>query len=114
MLEGLLRVRYERFLVARSSSSGAVSRRIWSSSAARSGVIESTESPARRLAFVSPSVTYGPEAPLLQDDRLLADGILPQLLERRGRRAAAALARLGELRERLIQRDREHLLLVVE
>ena len=57
MLDGLLRLCYERFLGARFFLTGPRSRRSWSSSAARSGVIDSTESPARRLAFVSPSVT---------------------------------------------------------
>src|SRR5581483_11676847 len=39
---------------------GAVSRRIWSSSLARSTVTPSMVSPLRSEAFVSPSVTYGP------------------------------------------------------
>src|SRR6478752_10100855 len=52
----------ERFLVVRFFT-GPRSRRAWSSSAARSEVIVSTESEARRLAFVSPSVTDGPNRP---------------------------------------------------
>src|SRR6185312_3687748 len=54
------------------------------------------------------------KAALLEHDRLLRDRILAQLLQRRRRGATTALARLGELRERLLQRDREHLLLAVE
>ena len=58
---------YDRFFAARFVRFGAGprSRRSWSSSAARSWVIDSTESPARRLALVSPSVTYGPKRPSL-------------------------------------------------
>src|SRR6478752_3602120 len=56
----------------------------------------------------------GPEAALLEDDRLLADGVVAELLQGRRRRPATALARLRELGERLLERDREHLLLAVE
>src|SRR4051794_12336972 len=49
--------------VRRFGVAGPRSRRAWISSTARSGVIDSTESPARRLAFVSPSGTYGPKRP---------------------------------------------------
>src|SRR5688500_14420531 len=42
---------------------GPLERRSASSSAARSIVIDSGSSPRRRLAFVSPSVTYGPKRP---------------------------------------------------
>jgi hypothetical protein len=45
------------FLVAFFFLLGPASRRIWSSSAARSMVMFSTVSPLRRLALVSPSVT---------------------------------------------------------
>src|SRR4051812_24150041 len=55
-----------------------------------------------------------PEATLLQDDGLLPPGVLAALLERRGGGAAAPLLRLGELGERLLERDREHLLLGLE
>src|SRR4051794_33882302 len=54
------------------------------------------------------------ETPLLQDDRLLADRILAELLQRGRGRAAAALLRLGQLGEGLLERDREHLLLGLE
>src|SRR3954451_14199686 len=56
----------------------------------------------------------GAEPALLEDDRLAADGIVPELLEGRRRFAAAALARLGELEERLVERDREELLLALD
>src|SRR5436190_65301 len=42
---------------------GPLARRSTRSSAARSMVISSTESPFRRLALDSPSVTYGPNRP---------------------------------------------------
>jgi len=42
---------------------GAAARRSASSSMARCGVIDSIESPLRSDAFVSPSVTYGPNRP---------------------------------------------------
>ena len=45
----------------------------------------------------------GAEAAVLEDDRLAADGVVAELLERRGGRPAAALAGLGELRERLFE-----------
>ena len=82
---------------------------------ARSRVTVSTESPARRVALVSPSVTYGAEAAVLDHDRLPADRV--------GRRApcsggAAAAARraawAARERERLLERDREQLLLGLE
>src|ERR671916_1831734 len=44
---------------------GAFARRSASNSEARSSVICSTLSPLRRLALVSPSVTYGPNRPSL-------------------------------------------------
>ena len=44
---------------------GPRARRSASSSAARSSVIDITSSPLRRLALVSPSVTYGPNRPSL-------------------------------------------------
>ena len=56
-------------LLGRSSSrvrfTGPRARRSASNSAARSSVIDSTSSPLRRLALVSPSVTYGPNRPSL-------------------------------------------------
>src|SRR5690606_25280725 len=44
---------------------GPRARRSASNSEARSSVIDSTSSPLRRLALVSPSVTYGPNLPSL-------------------------------------------------
>ena len=99
---------------AASSSPGRARGAPARSSAARSGVISSTVSPARRLAFVSPSVTYGPKRPSLSDDRLPAHRVVAELRERRRGGAAAALLRLGEQRERLVERDREQLLLGLE
>ena len=57
MLDGRVAPGYERFFGVALLLHGPRSRRSWSSSAARSGVIDSIESAARRLAFVSPSVT---------------------------------------------------------
>src|SRR6185312_5268387 len=51
------------FLAAFFLVAGPRARRSASSSPARSRVIVSTSSPLRRLAFVSPSVTYGPNRP---------------------------------------------------
>ena len=48
-----------------------------SSSAARSSVTPSTVSPRRRLAFVSPSVTYGPKRPSLTTIGLPVAGSAP-------------------------------------
>src|ERR1700710_2108578 len=55
----------------------------------------------------------GAEAAFLEDDRLAADRIVAQLLERRLGLAAPG-ARLGELRQGLVERDREELLLGVQ
>src|SRR5438270_8968332 len=51
------------FAVRLRGVAGPFARRSASSSAARSMVISSTLSPLRRLALVSPSVTYGPNRP---------------------------------------------------
>src|SRR5581483_3649199 len=91
-------VRYERFRVVRFFT-GPRSRRAWSSSAARSGVTDSIESPARRLAFVSPSVTYGPNRPSLRTIGLPLAGSAPSSLSGGAaarpprRRGSASLAR---------------------
>ena len=66
----------------------------------------------RSEALVSPSVTYGPNRPSLTTIGLLrhrVDAQLPQ--RRRGGRAPAALLGLGEDRRRLVEGDREQLLL---
>src|SRR6476619_6106452 len=55
-----------------------------------------------------------PEPAFLQDDRLAARGIVSQLLQRRRRRPAPTRARLRELRQRLVERDLEELLLAVQ
>src|ERR1700757_4288186 len=47
------------------------------------------------------------EAPFLEHDRLAADRVVAQLLERRSGRSAPALPGLCELGERLVQADRE-------
>ena len=95
---------------------GPASRRICSSSAARSMVMFSTVSPLRRLALVSPSVTYGPKRPSFTTTGFSDTGSLPSSLQRRGRRglAAAELLRLGEDLHRLVEGDGEQLLLGVE
>src|SRR4051795_7005087 len=80
MLRCLLRLCYERFFAARFFLTGPRSRRSLSSSAARSGVIDSTESPALRLAFVSPSVTYGPKRPSFRTTGCLLTGSSPSSL----------------------------------
>ena len=54
------------------------------------------------------------EPALLEDDRLPADRVVAELLQRRRGRSAAALFRLGELGQRLVEGDREQLLLAVE
>src|SRR5690349_16050194 len=56
----------------------------------------------------------GPEAALLEHDRLAADRVVAQLLEGRSGRPAAARLGLAELREGLFQADREELLLPVQ
>src|SRR3954452_2701622 len=56
----------------------------------------------------------GPEPAFLEDDRLAADRVVAELLERGRGCAAAALARLGPPGERLLERDREELLLRVD
>ena len=56
---------------------GPRARRSASSSAARSSVIDSTSSPLRRLALVSPSVTYGPNRPSLMTIGLPVAGSAP-------------------------------------
>ena len=56
---------------------GPRARRSASSSAARSSVIDSTSSPLRRLALVSPSVTYGPNRPSLITIGLPVAGSVP-------------------------------------
>ena len=56
---------------------GPRARRSASSSAARSSVNDSTSSPLRRLALVSPSVTYGPNRPSLMTIGLSVAGSLP-------------------------------------
>ena len=66
---------------------GPRSRRSASSSAARSMVISSTASPLRRLALVSPSVTYGPKRPSRTTTGLPVAGSSPS--SRSGAAAAA-------------------------
>ena len=82
------------FLAAFFLVAGPRARRSASSSAARSMVIDSTSSPLRRLALVSPSVTYGPEPALADGHRALGHRVGAQLLAaarpRRGGRAAWA------------------------
>src|SRR6476660_368948 len=56
---------------------GPRARRSASSSEARSSVIDSTSSPLRRLALVSPSVTYGPKRPSLMTIGLSVAGSAP-------------------------------------
>src|SRR5712691_2772826 len=56
----------------------------------------------------------GAEATVLEDDRLPAHRVVAELAEGRSGRAAAALPRLGELRDRLVERNREELLLRVQ
>ncbi len=56
---------------------GAFARRSTSSSAARSIVIDSTASALRSEAFVSPSVTYGPNLPSLTTTGLPVSGSSP-------------------------------------
>ena len=56
---------------------GPRARRSASSSDARSSVIDRTSSPLRRLALVSPSVTYGPKRPSLITIGLPDTGSLP-------------------------------------
>ena len=56
---------------------GPRARRSASNSAARSSVIDTTSSPLRRLALVSPSVTYGPNRPSLITIGLPVAGSLP-------------------------------------
>ena len=105
MLDGLLRLCYERFLGARFFLTGPRSRRSWSSSAARSGRDRFDGIPGPEAGVRLPVGHVGTEAALLQDDRLLADGILAELLERRGGGAAPPLLRLGQLGERLLEGD---------
>src|SRR5213078_2083732 len=52
-------------------------RRSASSSTARSSVSDSTASPPRRLALVSPSVTYGPNRPSLTTTERPDEGSWP-------------------------------------
>src|SRR5439155_12334168 len=66
---------------------GPFARRSASSSTARSSVSDSTASPARRLAFVSPSVTYGPNRPSLTTTGRPDEGSCPS--SRNGAFAAA-------------------------
>ena len=81
---------------------GPRSRRSASSSAARSMVISSTASPLRRLALVSPSVTYGPKRPSRTTTGLPWRGRRRARAAGRPRgRPAAAGLRLGEQRQRL-------------
>src|SRR4051812_35584817 len=54
------------------------------------------------------------EPALLEDDRLPADRVVPELLQRRRGGPPAPLLRLGQLGERLLQAGREELLLGVE
>jgi hypothetical protein len=76
------------------------SRRIASSSKARSGSISSMRSPLPIDAFVSPSVTYTPNA-VLGDHRAFADRVGAELLERARWPpcCAAALEHLGLLED---------------
>src|SRR6266508_5797297 len=67
---------------------GPLARRSANSSAARSMVTSSTESPRRSDALVSPSVTYGPNRPSLITMGLSVAGSLPS-----SRSGAAADAR---------------------
>ncbi|SEB32599.1 hypothetical protein SAMN04490220_0015 [Rhodococcus jostii] len=53
------------FFAAAFFFTGPRARRSASSSEARASVMDSTSSPLRRLALVSPSVTYGPNRPSL-------------------------------------------------
>ena len=90
---------------------GPRARRSASSSAARSSVIDSTSSPLRRLALVSPSVTYGPNRPSLITIGLPRRRVVAQLAQRRRRSALPATAfGLGVDLQRLVERDVEHLL----
>ena len=59
---------------------GPFSRRSASSSAARSRVIDSTESSLRRVALNSPSVTYSPKRPAFTTTGCLDTGSLPSSL----------------------------------
>ena len=81
-----------------------------SSSTARSRVTDSTASPLRNVAFVSPSVTYGPNRPSLTTIGLPETGSLPSSRSGAGRGSAAQLG-LGVDRQRLVERDREQLVL---
>ena len=76
------------------------------------GVTDSTASPLRSEALVSPSVTYGPEAALLDHDGPAAGRVVTQFTQRRrgGRPAPAAGLGLREQLLRLVQGDGEHLL----
>ncbi len=67
---------------------GPLARFSASSSAARSIVTDSTESAVRRVAFVVPSVTYGPKRPSLTTTGAPLAGSVPS-----SRRGAAAAAR---------------------
>src|SRR5581483_5834471 len=64
-------------LELRRGLAGPRSRRAAISSTARSKESDSTSSPARRLAFVSPSVTYGPKRPFLITSGFLLTGSSP-------------------------------------
>ena len=57
---------------------GPLARFSASSSAARSAVIVSMSSPRRNVALISPSVTYGPEAPFLDDHGRPDAGSVPR------------------------------------
>ncbi len=75
-------------------------------------MIDSTSSPLRRLALVSPSVTYGPNRPSLITIGLPVAGSVPS--SRSGGAEAPCPATtfgLGVDLQRLVERDVEHLLL---
>src|SRR5262249_40136796 len=95
----------------RRGAAGPAARRSASSSIARWTVIESTSSPRRSEALVSPSVTYGPYRPSVITLGRLAAGSSP-----RSRRGGAAAPGLG-LVEQILglgERDGEKLLLAIE
>ena len=77
------------FLAARLRVTGPRARFSANSSAPRSGVIVSGSSSLRRVALVSPSVTYAPNRPSLTTIGLPDTGSLPSSLSG----AAAALPR---------------------
>ena len=92
---------------------GPLARLSASSCTARSKSISSTVSPRGIVALVSPSVTYGAEPAVLDLDRLAADRVGLELLERARRRAGAVL-RLREELERPGEVDVEDLVLARE